>query len=718
METGVASNRMARCKTLELDLSTRELYKNGQKLKLHGHPIDVLAMLLERPGKLVTRDELRKKLWPETTYVDFEHGLNSTINRLRDALGDHADKPEFIETLPRLGYRFIVPLEELLEEAQVSSPAPLKTPAPGLQEEAALPTSDDPHTAGNSINANQILRHRWMWAIFSSVSVIVLLSAAAWYVRHPFLPPRITDYRQLTNDGQVKVLVGTDGQRLYFNQEFPFSVAQVGITGGDIALIPVALQNPLLISVSPDGSALLVTSMGAGGLWSVQVPGGSLRHLTDATIRCADWSPDGKSIVYSTDKGDVSVMRSDGGEPHRILNAQVSLPCSNDDHIVWSPDSKSIRFEADNKLWEISADGSGIHQLLPGWQPTARQRCGGWTPNGSFFLFCSETSSRLSSQLWLLDERRRPFRRAPPRPVQLTPGLVRWSRPIPGKDGRTIFARGTIDRGELVRYDAGSRRLLPFLGGISAAHVRFSPDGRFVVYVTSPEGALWRANRDGSNPLQLAASPLRAQMPKWSPDGKQILFDATDILGRSKIYSVQSHGGAPQPFLPEQTKGLSEPYWSPDGRKLAFCRGGPGDPKSDLYILDLDSHRMTSIPGSVGIFSPMWSPDSRFILGLDAISYALRLFDLKTGRWSMLEKEGVGWPNWSRDSKFIYFLHWRRDLEVYRIRLSSGALEHIADLPGFHGGLDSFMSLDATDTPIFLRSTGIDEIYALTLESK
>lgn len=91
----------------ELDLRAGELRKRGQKLKIQGQPIQILAMLVEHPGRVITRDQVRQKLWPSDTYVDFDHGLNNAVNRLREALGDSADAPRFIETLPRKGYRFI-----------------------------------------------------------------------------------------------------------------------------------------------------------------------------------------------------------------------------------------------------------------------------------------------------------------------------------------------------------------------------------------------------------------------------------------------------------------------------------------------------------------------------------------------------------------------------------------------------------------------------------
>src|SRR5579883_1806185 len=95
----------------ELHTETRELFKQGTRIRLQIKPFQVLETLLERPGELVTREELRNRLWPSGTFVDFESGLNTAINRLRSALGDSADEPRYIETLPRLGYRFIAPVQ-------------------------------------------------------------------------------------------------------------------------------------------------------------------------------------------------------------------------------------------------------------------------------------------------------------------------------------------------------------------------------------------------------------------------------------------------------------------------------------------------------------------------------------------------------------------------------------------------------------------------------
>lgn len=136
METAIRSESSVRFESFELDLRTGELYRKGLRLKVRGHPVDVLAILLEHPGELVTREALQKRLWPDGTFVDFDQILNQSVAKLRDALGDHAESPKFIETLPRLGYRFICPVETALADPAASStgaPTVAKTGAPEPQ---------------------------------------------------------------------------------------------------------------------------------------------------------------------------------------------------------------------------------------------------------------------------------------------------------------------------------------------------------------------------------------------------------------------------------------------------------------------------------------------------------------------------------------------------------------------------------------------------------
>ena len=115
------SANLVRFDGFEVDLRAQELYKAGRKIKLQGQPFHVLAILLERPGDVVTREEMQKRLWPADTFVDFDHSLNTAIKKLRQALGDDLKKPRFVETLPKRGYRFLVSVKRPATSASVAA---------------------------------------------------------------------------------------------------------------------------------------------------------------------------------------------------------------------------------------------------------------------------------------------------------------------------------------------------------------------------------------------------------------------------------------------------------------------------------------------------------------------------------------------------------------------------------------------------------------------
>ena len=165
---------------------------------------------------------------------------------------------------------------------------------------------------------------------------------------------------------------------------------------------------------------------------------------------------------------DIYVVRSDGTEAHKLVSAGNDV-C----YILWSPDGGAIRFTMKDRIWEVSSNGSGLHEIIPGWHNSSANCCGRWTPDGKFFLFLSE------GQIWALDERRGLLRKPPNEPIQLTQGPIHWGgpplakytawafwgEPIPSKDGSKIFAQGVSSRGELSRFDPKTKQFQPFLGG-------------------------------------------------------------------------------------------------------------------------------------------------------------------------------------------------------------------------------------------------------------
>ena len=562
------------------------------------------------------------------------------------------------------------------------------------------------------------------WA--SILGAALLATGGVWLAVQQIPAPslRISRYEQITHDGLYKDLCGTDGSRLYFTQQTPHAIAEVPETGGVISTVPVSPPIPWLDDVSPDGSNLLVFSQGEGLrsmhlLWVVPLLGGPARFLADGVS--ATWSPDSKTVVYSTDSGDLYLIGVDASGDRKLASAGGEVR-----FISWSPDGATIRFSKDGRLWDINANGSNLHEVLPGWGgglsrfavPSRRtaQWGGRWTADGRF-IFESD------GQIFILDDRRRLLRSRAQRPVQLTSGPISWDRAIPSKDGKKIFASGTTRRGELLRFDAKSGHLVPFLGGISAEFASFSRDGRFVAYVSYPEGILWRANQDGSSPVQLTDSSMSPRLPRWSPDGTALLFVDFTAQGNAAIYTIPSQGGrAPSRLMPDDPEPETDPSWSPDGRRLVFSNSPEGGqhPQSVLRILDMTSGNVTPIPASKGLFAPRWSPDGRSIVAETLDGMSLKMLNVATGRWSLLHTGPVGYASWSRDSRYVYSIRWQGDRRVVRIQAADGKAESAIDLSDLKDtGLDqSWMGLDPTDAPLMMREIGTFDIYALTLDKK
>jgi eukaryotic-like serine/threonine-protein kinase len=559
---------------------------------------------------------------------------------------------------------------------------------------------------------------RW-WS--ASLVAILALAACAYLVvirreRAPGLG--ISEYTQLTHDGHVGDVGGTDGSRVYLDRGISYPIEQVAVSGGEIEpVLSVSLAKPNLNDVSPDGSTFLVQSYAAGmsltaPLYSVKILGGTHRYLAD--VAGAIWSPDGKSILYVAADGYLHIMRSDGTDAHKLADVG-----GQPDSFSWSPDGRIIRFTRGNLLWEISSQGSNLHQLLAGWHTSDQKVCGGWSPDGEFFFF----RARSGAQIWALDDRRGYFRPPSEQPFQLTSGPLHWGNLVLSKDGKKIFAAGYTSRGELARLDPKTSQFQPFLGGISADLVSFSKDGQSVAYVSYPEDILWKANKDGSERVQLSDLPLQPEWLSWSPDGTQILFMAPSPLGNMEAWIVSSQGGSPRRLLPEDNGQQTDPSWSPDGSKIIFATTlqGRNDKSSSISILDLATHQRSTLPGSGGMFSPHWSPNGQYIFASSLNLSNLFLFDVKTRRWSTLYKGLFAYGAWSSDSRFIYFLRYTSDpAAVLRIPVIGGEAKLVVALKDFRytGTLGLWFGLDPTDAPLMLRDVGTSDIYALTLEQK
>jgi len=396
------------------------------------------------------------------------------------------------------------------------------------------------------------------------------------------------------------------------------------------------------------------------------------------------------------------------------------------DRISWSPDGRLIRFDTQDRIYEVGADGSGLRQFLPGWHPGSYMCCGRWTPDGSFFLFLawqkpSEAYPLFApSQVWAMDERRGFLRRASKEPVQLTTGPIRGGGRMPSTDGKLIFDGGVTLNGQLERMNAQTHQLEPLFGGISAEFVDFSPDGKSVAWVTFPEGILWRANRDGSDPIRLTNPPFYPTQTRWSPDSSELLVYGRDAKGLDKVYLISPLGGTPRALFADDPDEQVNPCWSPDGKKIVmswFYSSGK-EPQSEIKIYDLATHQIATLPNSKDLDSARWSPDGQWLSGVNINTTELFVFNFRTKRWTSVQKGDNDYPIWSHQGGYLYFLHSGVDTGIFRVKPTGGAAERVVDLKGFRftSYYNGWVGLDLDDAPMVLRDVGGDDIYALRFE--
>ncbi len=575
------------------------------------------------------------------------------------------------------------------------------------------------------------VRGWWSWRLMLTAIAVLAIAILAFRLNIHLAPPKISGYTQITNDAQVKLWpqfgwetpLVTDGSRVYF-VEGPYvssSLMQVSTQGGEASAIAVPFPIRQIGDISPDRSTLLMPSVSPQEnqivLWAVPLPAGTPYRLGGLHGDDATWSPDGQRILFA-DGHDLFIAKADGMDSKKVasLPGYVWWP-------RWSPDGSRLRvsvLDQENgidSLWELQPDGSNPHALLQGWNSPSQECCGSWTPDGQYFIFQSTHNSK--AQIWALPEKPGLLRNAKREPTELTTGPLSYFTPVASADGKRLFAIGSQPRGELARFNQKTQQFEAYFFGISADGVEFSRDGQWVTYTTYPEGSLWRSRADGSERLQLTFPPKRAGLPRWSPDGKQIVFTA-ELPGQGlKTYLVSVAGGAPLQ-LTADGRNEGDADWSSDGNSLVYWSSSSWPPGRDLTIniVDLRTHTVSIVPGSEGLYSPHWSPDGRYIAALRSGPQALMLLDLETRKWGELENISTAYPNWSRDGRYIYFHSNGGDAALYRVRISDHKVEKVVSLKGIRttiGEFGTWCGLAPDDSPLVLRDVGNQEIYALDL---
>jgi eukaryotic-like serine/threonine-protein kinase len=560
-------------------------------------------------------------------------------------------------------------------------------------------------TAATTIK-EPVFARRWIWLAVGAV-IAAILSLGIYWWRQPPAVPAVESVTQLTDDGEPKqgVLV-SDGARIYFNegQTKSWKIAQVSVSGGATAQVSTSLVDSQLVSLAPDGSALLVLLGGmdaaTGPLWSIPLPAGEPRRLGGIEAQHADLFPDGR-IVFSNAK-ELFAADKDGSNPRKLFSFAGDAWSP-----VVSPDGRRIVFateeSSDYSLFEIAADGTELRPLLKG------AYFGRWTLDGKYLIYSIRHEGR--SDLWALRMQTAMLHRSG-EPIRLTNGPLSYGHPLPSRDGKQIFSIGTKRRGELVRYDMQTHQFVPFLSGISARDPTFSQEGQWVAYTSYPDHTLWRSRSDGTERKQLTYPPLEVELPFISPDGTKVAFTTP---GR-EIYVVNTDGGLPQKVVEKISNAGN---WSPDGNLLAVTSwtespAAGGKPYSQ--ILDLRTGKMSVVPSSQGIGGGMWVTQDVLVAFNKTSGFVT--FDFKTQKWSDLAAgKFVNW-NISPDRKYFYFTTGGAEPRVQRLRFADRQIETITSLKDLRRVVDGYTQIEVAPdgSPVFTRDIGSQEIYALTVK--
>jgi Tol biopolymer transport system component/DNA-binding winged helix-turn-helix (wHTH) protein len=604
-----------------VDLSSGELFRSGVRVPIQDQPLQVLRLLLEAEGKVVTREQLRAALWPQDTFVDFEHGVNTAVKKLRQALEDSAERPKFVETLPKIGYRFIVPLE-WVADVSGNSPLPRVVPIapPGL-------TAVPPYAAKEVLRAAS---WRWRYALLGVV--LLLLATIGGYLLRPRLqmqPDKLTIVPFTTFPGfEIGPSFSPDGNQIVFawfgyEKEYQFDLYIKQVGQERVVQLTHHPATFLGSAWSPDGRFIAFMRYvdgdpGASGIYIISALGGSERRLANITPYGSwepidvSWSADGKWLAFA--KGS-SLAKKDSSPEHfstHLVNVETTeerdLPDPSHDCVnVWGP-----TFSPDGKYLAstcvLTAGVAKIYVQTPDGK-NAREVARAWASDFSGLAWAADSQSLLYTtdhHLWRVSL-------AGGRPEKLLFAQDVESVAVARTGNRLAYAQvrhvNNIWRLELASKVKPAGPATKFISSSRGdGSSRISPDGRFIAFQSWRSGSpeIWLCDRDGSNAIQLSSfGGPEIGTPSWSPDSRRIVFDLR-ASGNAEIYIVDVDGGPPK-RLPTGTANASNPFWSADGHWTYFNTERP----DSIWKARVEGGAAVRLTGEGEGHSPQESVDGR-----------------------------------------------------------------------------------------------------------
>jgi len=629
----------------EVDPRAGELRRNGIKVKIQEQPYQVLSLLLERPGEVITREELKRRLWPADTFVDFDHSLNAAIKRLRDVLRDSADNPRFVETLARRGYRFLAPVTGSLPSGV--SPA--------------LPV---PHMAPRSRN-----RARWIAAIVVLAGACI---SVGFHIGNRAARAEVPREVRLTaNSPDVPVYraaISPDARLLAYTDPRGLFLREIAREDSHQLWLPPGLK-PSVVSWFPDGSHLLVGGIQADetpSIWNVSILGGPSHKISDETDS-GTVSPDGTRIAALRGNGKLNsselwLMNADGSQPRKLLDI-----AGYSNSLTWSPSGTRLAYMKAS-YWPGYKEEVQIEtiDLATGKTNTAfsDDRIGGglvWSRDGRLFFGRVDQDSNIKSDIWSLrvDERTGEARGNIGR---LTSGPDWKPRPEISADGKQmVFLRNNIaPTVYLAQVDPKTKSLdqlerLTLDESVSRPY-EWTPDGTALLYISNRDGEfhIFRQRLGAASPELLVDGHDNPNIMRLDPDGTRILYmSEASRAGRTGASPVEHTAG----FDSEKVRVMSAPV-----------SGGVG--KFVLEADGMNNFQCARAPSTFCLFS-------RFTK--DALAFVQ--FDSATGEMKdLFQTNDSGWQsyNWtlSPDGKLLALCKDARvslDAEVRLIPTDGGA---------------------------------------------